>query len=307
MVNKDAKLHRPSGSVAAGRWSVDLDPATAGWTWTSLRVLNLASGQTQPLDTGPSEMLVLPLAGSCTVSCAGQRLDLAGRAGVFEGLSDFAYLPRAAHAEITSKAGGRFALPGAVADRDLPFRYGPAGDIGVELRGSGSCSRQVNNFCTQDAFEADRLLACEVITPGGNWSSYPPHKHDEDQPGESVLEEIYYFEIRDGEGSPGSGGETGMGYQRVYGTQDRPIDMLAEVHSGDAVLIPHGWHGPSMAVPGYDMYYLNVMAGPGERRWLICDDPAHAWIRRTWQDQPADPRLPFYGTAFRGLVPDDVD
>jgi 5-deoxy-glucuronate isomerase len=120
-----------------------------------------------------------------------------------------------------------------------------------------------------------------VITPGGNWSSYPPHKHDEDRPGtESVLEEIYYFEVR---------GDGAMAYQRVYGS----TDVLAEVRTGDVVLIPHGWHGPSMAVPGYDLYYLNVMAGPGaERAWLICDDPAHTWIRRTWEGQPVDPRLP---------------
>jgi 5-deoxy-glucuronate isomerase len=289
MVNTDATLHRPSSSLAAGRWSVDLDPAAAGWKWTSLRVLNLGPGQTQALHTGPSEMLVLPLAGSCTVSCGGQRLELAGRASVFDGLSDFAYLPRAESVEITSAAGGRFALPGAVANADLPVRYGPSAEVAVELRGTGACSRQVNNFCTQDAFDADRLLACEVITPAGNWSSYPPHKHDEDRPGESVLEEIYYFEIREG-----AGGHPGMGYQRVYGTAERPVDVFAEVRSGDVVLIPHGWHGPSMAVPGYDMYYLNVMAGPGERRWLICDDPEHAWIRQTWDGQPADPRLPFY-------------
>ncbi|HEX5190344.1 MAG TPA: 5-deoxy-glucuronate isomerase [Streptosporangiaceae bacterium] len=301
MVNKDANLHRPRGSLAAGRWSVDLDPAAAGWTWTALKVLTLGPGETKVLDTGPCEMLVLPLAGSCTVSCGGQRLELAGRPSVFDGLSDFVYLPRAARAAISSAAGGRFALPGAVADRDLPVRYGPAGDVAVELRGAGSCSRQVNNFCTQDAFEADRLLACEVITPAGNWSSYPPHKHDENRPGESVLEEIYYFEFRGagpGGRPPGTPrGEAAIGYQRVYGTADRPVDVLAEVRSGDVVLIPHGWHGPSMAVPGYDMYYLNVMAGPGERRWLICDDPDHAWIRQTWECQPPDPRLPLYASG----------
>ena len=136
-------------------------------------------------------------------------------------------------------------------------------------------------------------MACEVLTPAGNWSSYPPHKHDDDRPGESVLEEIYYFEIADG----GSG--QGVGYQRVYGTADRPIDVLAEVRTGDVVLVPHGWHGPSMAVPGYDLYYLNVMAGPGQRRWLICDDPAHAWVRDTWADQAIDPRLPLYRPASR--------
>ena len=136
------------------------------------------------------------------------------------------------------------------------------------------------------------LITCEVLTPAGNWSSYPPHKHDEHrgepQP-EAELEEIYYFEVADGPTGPG------VAYQRVYGTAKRPVDVLAEVHSGDVVLIPHGWHGPSMAAPGYDLYYLNVMAGPGdERAWLICDDPAHAWVRSTWEDQPVDPRLPFY-------------
>ena len=128
--------------------------------------------------------------------------------------------------------------------------------------------------------DADRIIACEVITPGGNWSSYPPHKHDEERPGESALEEIYYFEVR---------GANGIAYQRVYGS----VDVLAEVRSGDVVLIPHGWHGPSMAVPGYDLYYLNVMAGPGaERAWLICDDPAHSWVRETWPGLAVDPRLP---------------
>jgi 5-deoxy-glucuronate isomerase len=103
-----------------------------------------------------------------------------------------------------------------------------------------------------------------------------------------VLEEIYYFEIADGPNG------AGVAYQRVYGEPDRPVEVLAEVRSGDVVLIPHGWHGPSMAAPGYDLYYLNVMAGPGEeRRWLICDDPAHAWVRGTWDGVPVDPRLPF--------------
>jgi 5-deoxy-glucuronate isomerase len=129
-----------------------------------------------------------------------------------------------------------------------------------------------------------------VLTPGGNWSSYPPHKHDEDRPGESVLEEIYYFEV-----GTGPRGQAGVAYQRVYGNPDRPADVLAEVRSGDVVLIPHGWHGPAMAAPGYDLYYLNVMAGPGAREWLICDDPEHAWVREQWAGQPVDPRLPMTG------------
>src|SRR5215469_5920397 len=281
----DGQLHRPAGALASGNCSVDLDPERAGWSWASLRVLRLAPGQSQQITTGPDEMLVMPLSGACVVTCDGQEADLAGRASVFDGPSDFVYLPRNVSASLHSAGGGRFALPGARASRDLPFRYKPAAEVPVELRGAGACSRQVNNFCTESAFEADRLLSCEVITPAGNWSSYPPHKHDEDRPGESVLEEIYYFEIAPGPAGPG------VGYQRVYGTADRPADLLAEVRTGDMVLIPHGYHGPSMAVPGYHMYYLNVMAGPGERAWLACDDPAHGWIRGTWPDQEVDARL----------------
>jgi len=243
--------------------------------WASLDVIDLDG--VREVATGSDEKLVLPLTGSCSVRCGGQTLDLTGRASVFDGPTDFAYLPGNSTAVISGT--GRFALPGAPAGRDLPFRYGSAENVPVELRGAGSCSRYVRNFCMESTFDAGSLLACEVITPAGNWSSYPPHKHDQDRPGEeSVLEEIYYFEIGRGGGSRGEG----MGYMRAYSSDERPIDVLAEVRTGDRVLVPYGWHGPAMAVPGYDMYYLNVMAGPGERRWLICDDPAHAWIRETW-------------------------
>jgi 5-deoxy-glucuronate isomerase len=160
--------------------------------------------------------------------------------------------------------------------------------VPVELRGAGQASRQVNNFCTPESFDADSLIACEVLTPGGNWSSYPPHKHDRSSATESELEEIYYFEVEDGPGGPG------LGYQRVYASPGHDIDVLTEVRTGDVVLIPHGWHGPTMAAPGYAVYFLNVMAGPGEERaWRICDDPAHAWVRDTWAAQEIDPRLPF--------------
>ncbi len=173
-----------------------------------------------------------------------------------------------------------------------------ATDVPVELRGTGNCSRQVQNFGTADVFEADSLMAVEVITPGGNWSSYPAHKHDENTPVESALEEIYYFEIDSGRGpdvapAGAPADSRGFGYHRVYGTPDRPIEVLEEVRSGDVVLVPHGYHGPSVAAPGYHMYYLNVMAGPGEERaWKIVDDPEHAWLRGTWEHQDVDPRLP---------------
>jgi 5-deoxy-glucuronate isomerase len=165
-----------------------------------------------------------------------------------------------------------------------------AADVSVELRGTGNCSRQVHNFGTAGVFEADSLIACEVITPGGNWSSYPAHKHDEETPVESALEEIYYFEI-----ASGPDDSRGFGYHRVYGTPSRPIEVLEEVRTGDVVLVPHGFHGPSVAAPGYHMYYLNVMAGSGEERaWKIVDDPEHAWLRGTWENQAVDPRLPLH-------------
>lgn len=281
------RLYRPAGSTAEGPFRLVITPESAGWGFSGLRVLEL-SGQSQVVRTGDAETLVLPLSGSCTVRVDGQTFELTGRSGVFDGVTDFVYLPRDAEATIAGH--GRFALPAAKARQRLPARYGPAEQVPVELRGSGNCSRQVNNYCLPDTFEADRLLVCEVLTPGGNWSSYPPHKHDEARAGESELEEIYYFEVAEGPAGPG------MAYQRVYGTEERPISVFAEVRTGDVVLIPHGWHGPSMAVPGYDLYYLNVMAGPGpERAWLIRDDPAHAWVRQTWLVQDVDPRVPFGG------------
>jgi 5-deoxy-glucuronate isomerase len=275
-------LYRPAGSAARNGYLVDIAPESAGWGYSGLYVIDLPPAGRFATTTAEDEMIVLPLAGSCTVEADGEIARLAGRESVFTGVSDYAYVPRDSGLSLSSAAGGRFALASARASRRLPFRYVSARDVPVELRGAGPASRQVNNFGTPDVLDADRIIACEVLTPGGNWSSFPPHKHDEKRPGESVLEEIYYFEVRGG----------GMAYQRVYGTPERPVDVLAEVRTGDVVLIPHGWHGPSMAVPGYDLYYLNVMAGPGERSWLICDDPAHAWVRDTWAGQPIDPRLP---------------
>ncbi len=282
------RYHLPAGSSGSGQFELEIGQAAARWTFCSLRVLSLGPGELSSFETGPEEMLVLPLSGSCTVSAAGTDLELAGRASVFSGVSDFGYVPRDATVTIGSAAGGRFALPGALASRQLPVRYGAAGDVPVELRGAGQASRQVNNFCRPDAFECDKLVAVEVLTPAGNWSSYPPHKHDRPAPGEAVLEEIYYFEIAEAERG------TGMAYQRVYSSgPDREIDVLAEVRSGDAVLVPHGYHGPSMAAPGHHLYYLNVLAGPAaERSMAFSDDPAHAWIRGSWESEQVDGRLP---------------
>ncbi len=286
----------PAGSTADGPFDLVITPEAAGWGFSSLRVLTLPAGGSAEFQTGTEEMILLPLTGAATVRIGGESLELAGRDGVFAAVTDFAYLPIASSVEVSSVDGGTFALPGAVTAAVLPFRYGPASGVPVELRGAGSCSRQVNNFATPGAFETGTLIACEVLTPAANWSSYPPHKHDETSDTESSLEEIYYYRFRSHAPDPATAaGGKGAGFQRVYGTDERPIDVLEEVGDGDVVLIPHGWHGPSIASPSHDMYYLNVMAGPEPTRsWKICDDPDHGWVRGTWAEQAVDARLPLY-------------
>ncbi|MGQ0630345.1 MAG: 5-deoxy-glucuronate isomerase [Sporichthyaceae bacterium] len=288
-----SQWHLPAESAAAGPWAVEVAPGVRpGWSHTSLRTLDLTPGGTHIFDTGVEEAIILPLAGSATVTCDAETFTLAGRESVFDAVSDFCYIPRDATVRITSARGGRFAVAGAPCERRLTPRQQHAADVAVEVRGAGQATRQVNNLCMPGGFEADRLIVVEVLTPGGNWSSYPPHKHDEDRPGEeSELEEIYYVELS----------RPGFAYLQVYGNPQRPVDLLAQVGPGDVVLVPHGWHGPAVAAPGVDLYYLNVMAGPGlERAWHICDDPAHAWVRDTWARQSPDPRVPM--TSHQGRV-----
>jgi len=281
----------PRGAARDGDWAANVTPEAAGWAYSGLRVLELEAGAAVTFDTERDEAIVLPLSGGCVVACDGETFSLTGRDNVFAGVTDFAYAPRDTQLRVSSEGGGRFAITLARAERRLTPRYVAASEVPVELRGAGLASRQVNNFCSPGAFEADKLIAVEVLTPGGNWSSYPPHKHDEDTDVESALEEIYYFEVA----------HDGPGYQRVYTSgEGKEIDVCAEVTTGDIVLVPFGYHGPSMAAPGYDLYYLNVMAGPGERIWKFCDDPTHAWIRDTWADQPMDPRLPLTSADGNG-------
>ena len=282
-----SSLYRPAGSLADGGWSVVLTPEAAGWQVSGMRAATLASGAGLAFETAGDEVVVLPLAGAFDVTADGQTYHLEGRESVWAGPSDFVYVPPGFDLEVSSADGGRFAVAAARAEARFPTRYVPATDVAVELRGAGACSREVRNFASALWFEADRLIAVEVLTPGGNWGSYPPHKHDEVRDSETELEEIYHYIVTDGPAGPG------LAYQHVYGTADRPIDLLTTVATGDTVLVPHGWHGPAMAAPGYDLYYLNVMAGPGERAWRAPDDPSHTWVRETWRDQRIDPRLPF--------------
>ncbi|MFC4902099.1 5-deoxy-glucuronate isomerase [Kocuria oceani] len=291
----------PKDSAAQDGWFVSLgghDSATQvpGWAHTGLRVADLGPGDRITLDAAEEERIVVPLTGSFTAETGGETYDLAGRPSVFAGPTDVLYTGVRRDLTVSTATGGRVAVASAPAREEYPTRLVARAEIPVELRGAGQCSRQVHNFGTPAALEADRFIVCEVLTPAGNWSSYPPHKHDEEKDGETALEEIYYFETQLAAGMPApeEGGPDPMGYQRVYASDDRPIDVAAEVRSGDVVLVPYGWHGPAMATPGYDMYYLNVMAGPGRvREWLISDDPHHGWIRRTWDEAAIDPRLPF--------------
>lgn len=170
--------------------------------------------------------------------------------------------------------------------------YGAAEEVNVMVRGAGRSSRQITDFLMAGVPMADKLLAVEVITPAGNFSSYPPHKHDTFDPAapEVELEEIYYFRFS---------GDNGYGLFREW--KEGEFDTTLVIHDGDTVLCPFGYHGPSVAVPGHHMYFLNVMAGPGpERIWQASDDPAQTWIRDTWQDLAPDPRLPL--TSHQGIV-----
>jgi 5-deoxy-glucuronate isomerase len=299
---------RPLGSAVDGDFHVAVTPTAtapvAGWRHTRLRVATVTAGDSVELDSGGEETLVVPLAGSFRVEVTeadGTTHDvvLAGRPSVFDGSTDVVYAGRGSTLRVTLEGqdAGRVALCGAPAtkaDEPKAFRHLTASELPVELRGAGRACREVRNLGLPDVLDADSLLVCEVITPAGNWSSWPPHKHDEERPGEeTALEEIYYVETR----STDPRGTDPVGFLRVYGTHDRPLDVIAEVRTGDVVLVPHGWHGPAIASPDADLYYLNVMAGPGpERAWRICDDPAHAWVRETWDDDDVDPRLPVGGT-----------
>ena len=266
---------------------VDVTPESAGWTHTSLRIVALPAGGEHRFATAADEVIVVPLSGAVRVTAGEEQFDLAGRTDVFAGPTDVAYVGRDAEVVLASAQGGRFALCGARTQESFPVRRLSAADVPVELRGAGQCSRQVRNFGTPDALPAGAIIACEVITPGGNWSSYPAHKHDEHSDSESVLEEIYYFEI-----ASGPNGEPGLGLFRTSSSPGHEIDVCEEVRDQDTILVPYGWHGPAAAAPGHDMYYLNVMAGPGpERAWRITAHPEQAWVRSTWANQPVDPRL----------------
>src|SRR5260370_578400 len=245
----DDKFYLPDGTSGDGVFSLVVTPERVGWAYSGLRVLKLPPGGTHTWPTGDDELLVLPLSGSAAVTCDGETFQLRGRRDVFSRVSDFCYAPRDATVTVTSPGGGVFAVPSARCAHRLPAPYGAPEEGPLDLPGAGQASGQVSTFCSPEASECEKLTAVEVPPPGGNWSSSPPHKHDEARDGEVELEEIYYFET------------PGLAYQRVYGTAGRPLDLLAAGRPGGGVLIPHRWPGPAVAAPRHDPDYLHGIAG----------------------------------------------
>jgi 5-deoxy-glucuronate isomerase len=292
----------PRGTLRAGEWESVVDSSLDGWQHTGLRIGDLG-GVVLGLAAGNVERMVLPLTGDVQIDWEGPagngRIELAGRESVFDGPADVAYLGIGTRAAITGE--GRVAVTEAQAANKLPVTVMRKGDVPVEIRGAGTSTRQVHNFGVPGGLPADRLIACEVITPAGNWSSYPAHKHDEETAAESRLEEIYYFEAEVARGLQPSGTPDPFGMFATYSSPAGSIDTSALVRTGDIALVPFGYHGPAAAAPGYDLYYLNVMAGPGEdRAWRITDDPAHAWLRSAWDSETPDSRLPYRAQSGEG-------
>ena len=281
----------PAGTAADGADALVITPERAAWTYCGLRVARLEAGGSRTLATGGEELAVVPLAGSATVEVDGRRFELEGRPSVFARVTDWAYVPIGAEVTLSSEGGAELALASARAERRFEPAYVRAADVPVEIRGAGQATRQVTNFLAPGAFDAvDRLICVEVLTPDGNWSSYPPHKHDDTPDSLANNEEIYYFRV----GRAGSTETSGEGFalHRTY-TADGSIDETVVVRDGDAFLVPRGYHGPCVAAPGYPLYYLNVMAGPNpERTMAIVDDPAYGWLRATWDGMTLDPRCP---------------
>lgn len=290
---------RRAGQLAVNDTMVTITPHSAGWTYSGLEIFDLAtSPHVNRTMTGIEGVLVPLSARDVDVVVDGEHFHLTGRAGVFSSVSDWMYLPLGSTVEISGES-GEVALCTARATTVYPARHTPAREVVVEVRGAGRATRQVTNIATPTSFvSADRINVCEVITPGGNLSSWPPHRHDGIGDCPVTNEEIYYFRIGRLD-SPHGVGE-GHGLFRVYSV-DGSVDETVTVQDGDVYLVPHGFHGPSIAPPEYPMYFLNVLAGPGaERSMAFCDDPAHHWIREAWDAEEPDPRCPM--TSAEGRV-----
>jgi 5-deoxy-glucuronate isomerase len=249
---------------------VSVTPQSAGWRYVSFNALRIPKSERFELETEGSEACIVVLSGRCAVRVGEISWPLVGeRATPFDGPPHAVYVPPGVMVEVAAPAGDvEIAIGSAPAERGEPARHIAASDMRREVRGSGSMERTIHHILMEDAV-AESLLVTEVVTPAGHWSSYPPHKHDTNNPPqETQLEETYYHRLRD---------PRGFAVQRVY-TADRSLDETVSVRDGDLVLVPRGYHTVS-AAPGYELYYLNVMAGP-VRRWCVTFDPEHEWLRR---------------------------
>ena len=253
----------------------------AGWQTISLRLLRLTKGQCHTLTLPGEELVLVLLGGRASITAGGQRWsDLGGRANVFSGMPHSLYLPvDSGPVEVEALTDScEVAVCGARAERAFPSHVIEPSQVEIEIRGGENATRQINHILKPD-FPADRILIVEVYTPSGNWSSYPPHKHDvHNPPGEVDLDEIYFYKISQPEG---------YAIQRVY-TRDGRRDETITVRDSQVILIPDGYH-PVVAAHGYDCYYLNILAGSA-RSMAATDDPDYAWVRSAWRTK--DPRLP---------------
>jgi 5-deoxy-glucuronate isomerase len=247
-------------------------PESAAWEYTGLHVRSFVPGDVWATSTGPDEVALVPLGGRCRVAIAGQTWEIGERENVFAGKPWAVYLPHHTDVEIAALTNLELAVCATRAELTYPPKLIRPDDVEVEIRGAGNAARQINHIVKPD-FPAHRLLVVEVFTPSGNWSSYPPHKHDvSNLPLEADLEEIYYYRIAPPDG---------FALQRLY-TPDGRIDQAYVIHDGDLLLVREGYHVFAVA-QGYTGYYLNILAGNEPVRTMQpSDDPTYAWVRKTW-------------------------
>lgn len=272
-----------SRRLAAGESGalIDVTPRAAGWKYIRFTVRRLARGAALRGRGDGEETCLVLLEGACRAAWDGGPASALGpRKSVFEAYPHALYVPSGHRYEVVAETASELAIARAPSRRrDLTPRLVRPEHCGYEIRGGGNATRQIVDVLPP-GFPADRLLVCEVFTPSGNWSSYPPHKHDRDDPPREVdLDETYYYRMRD----PGRG----YGFQRLYTADGRRDDTLRVEH-GDLVLVREGYH-PFVTAFGFDAYYLNVLAGT-RRSMAASDDPRYAELRRAWP--PPDPRLP---------------
>jgi len=272
-------LIKPTSSKTVPGETLLVTPESTGYQYLTLSIRNLLRGEIFQNETAATELGLVVLGGRCSVkSTAGSWSDIGTRAHVFDGLPTAVYLPIETEFTVTAETDCELAFCFSRAEEAFPGRLVKPNDIEIEVRGGENATRQINHILKPE-FPAQRLLLVEVYTPGGNWSSYPPHKHDIHNPPDEVdLEELYYYKVDRPEG---------YAIQRVY-TADGRLDQTLTVRDGELVLVPEGYH-PVVAAHGYNVYYLNALAGSA-RSMAASDDPNYAWVRGTWRDQ--DPRVP---------------